>query len=140
MAAKRGLLARYKAFADEYLRNGGNAYRAALAAGYRETTAHAKSYQLLEREDVAAYIDMRRQQMAKRAVTPERVLLELADIGFAQRDFPAYDAAGNEYERPPAIGARLKALELMGKNLGLFERGARKEDTGEVKIVDDIPE
>ena len=38
------------------------------------------------------------------------------------------------------LADKLKALELMGKNLGLFERGARKEDTGEVKIVDDIPE
>ncbi len=138
--AKRRMANRYKVFAEEYLRNGGNAYRAALAAGYRETTARAKSYQLLEREDVAAYIAERRRRMAKRAVSPERVLLELADIGFGQREYPAYDAAGNEYERPPPMGARLKALELMGKNLGLFERGARKEDTGEVKIVDDIPE
>lgn len=151
MAAKRGLLARYKAFADEYLRNGGNAYRAALAAGYRETTAHAKSYQLLEREDVAAYIDMRRQQMAKRAVTPERVLLELAAIGFAdvtdyvtiangkvqvadtdQMDSTARRALSVIKESRDGVEIRLadkvKALELMGKNLGLFERGKTVED------------
>lgn len=138
--AKRELASRYKAFAEAYLKNGGNAYRAALAAGYRETTARAKSYQLLEREDVAAYIAERRRRMARRAVSPERVLLELADIGFGQREYPAYDAAGNEYERPPPMGARLKALELMGKNLGLFDKDARDVGVEGVTIVDDIPE
>jgi hypothetical protein len=33
-------------FLHEYRRNGGNAYRAALAAGYSESTAKAKSYRL----------------------------------------------------------------------------------------------
>lgn len=138
--AKRELASRYKAFAEAYLKNGGNAYRAALTAGYHETTARAKSYQLLEREDVAAYIAERRRRMARRAVSPERVLLELADIGFGQREYPSYDAAGNEYERPPPMGARLKALELMGKNLGLFDKDARDAGVEGVTIVDDIAE
>lgn len=50
MTAKKGLTPRLKAFADEYLCNGGNAYRAALKAGYSESVAHAKSYQLLDRD------------------------------------------------------------------------------------------
>ena len=109
------------------------------------------------------YLAGRRQEMARRAVAPEQVLLELARIGFADvADYVTVEQGKlqvTDLERmdPAArraivavksgnsgvevkLADKLKALELMGKNLGLFERGARKEDTGEVKIVDDIPE
>lgn len=160
MAAKEGLTPRQKAFADEYLCNGGNAYRAALAAGYRESTAHTKSYQLLEREDVAAYIAARRRQMAKRAVTPERVLLELAAIGFADATDYAQIVGGRvvvtDTGRLSAAARRaiagikegrdgvevkladkVKALELMGKNLGLFRDKVdiTRTDTGRLADV-----
>ena len=137
--AKSELRTRYKAFADAYLSNGGNAYRAALAAGYSESFARGRSYELLDREEIQGYLTRRRQQMAKRAVSPERVLLELADIGFGQRNFPAYDMFGNEYQKAPGMNARLKALELMGKNLGLFDKDSQETPEG-VTIIDDIPE
>lgn len=137
--AKSELRTRYKAFADAYLSNGGNAYRAALIAGYSESFAKARSYELLDREEIQEYLTRRRQQMAKRAVSPERVLLELADIGFGQRNFPAYDMFGNEYQKAPGMNARLKALELMGKNLGLFDKDSQETPEG-VTIIDDIPE
>ena len=138
--AKSELRTRYKAFADAYLSNGENAYRAALTAGYSESFARGRSYELLDREEIQDYISRRRQQMAKRAVSPERVLLELADIGFGQRDYPAYDMFGKEYQKAPGMTARLKALELMGKNLGLFDKDGRETHEEGVTIVDDIPE
>lgn len=138
--AKEGLRPRYKAFADAYLKNGGNACQAALAAGYSESFAKARSYELLDREEIQEYISHRRQQMARRAVSPERVLLELADIGFGQRDYPAYDMFGKEYQKAPGMTARLKALELMGRNLGLFDKDGRENHEEGVTIVDDIPE
>ena len=137
--AKSELRTRYKAFADAYLSNGGNAYRAALAAGYSESFARGRSYELLDREEIQEYLTRRRQQMAKRAVSPERVLLELADIGFGQRNYPAYDMFGKEYQKAPGMNARLKALELMGKNLGLFDKDSQEAPEG-VTIIDDIPE
>ena len=137
--AKSELRTRYKAFADAYLSNGGNAYRAALAAGYSESFARGRSYELLDREEIQEYLTRRRQQMAKRAVSPERVLLELADIGFGQRNYPAYDMFGKEYQKAPGMTARLKALELMGKNLGLFDKDCQETPEG-VTIIDDIPE
>lgn len=137
--AKSELRTRYKAFADAYLSNGGNAYRAALAAGYSESFARGRSYELLDREEIQEYLTRRRQQMAKRAVSPERVLLELADIGFGQRNYPAYDMFGKEYQKAPGMTARLKALELMGRNLGLFDRDSQETPEG-VTIIDDIPE
>lgn len=116
---------RRRAFAEEYIKNGGNAYKAALAAGYKESFARCRSYELPDAPAVAAYIEARRKQLAKRAVTPERVLLELCSIGFGERKYPMHDMFGNEYAAEPALGARTKALELMGKCLGLFDgRGA----------------
>ncbi len=106
---------------------------------YSESFAKGRSYELLDREEIQGYLTRRRQQMAKRAVSPERVLLELADIGFGQRNFPAYDMFGNEYQKAPGMNARLKALELMGKNLGLFDKDSQETPEG-VTIIDDIPE
>ena len=137
--AKSELRTRYKAFADAYLSNGGNAYRAALAAGYSESFAKGRSYELLDREEIQEYLTRRRQQMAKRAVSPERVLLELADIGFGQRNYPAYDMFGKEYQKAPGMNARLKALELMGKNIGVFDKDSQDTPEG-VTIIDDTPE
>lgn len=136
---RQDLRPKYKAFAEAYLKNGGNACQAALSAGYSESFAKARSYELLDREEIQGYLTRRRQQMAKRAVSPERVLLELADIGFGQRNFPAYDMFGNEYQKAPGMNARLKALELMGKNLGLFDKDSQETPEG-VTIIDDIPE
>ena len=118
---------RRRAFAEEYLKSN-NIYRSALAAGYSDNYARVKSYALLDRPDVQAYIAARRKQMARNAVTPERVLLELADIGFGEKRYAAYDMFGNEQEHYPAMGARLKALELMGKNLGLYDARNRPEE------------
>lgn len=157
------LAPRLRDFCEEYLKNGGDAFQAALAAGYTDRYAKSKSYRLAARQEVQDYLAGRRQEMARRAVAPEQVLLELARIGFADvADYVTVEQGKlqvTDLERmdPAArraivavksgnsgvevkLADKLKALELMGKNLGLFERGARKEDTGEVKIVDDIPE
>lgn len=128
---------KHRAFAEAYLSNGGNALQAALTAGYSESTAKSRSYELLRDERVTAYIASRRKELAAQAVTPERVLLELADIGFGQRDFPAYDMYGTEHQRKPSMTARLKALELMGKNLGMYtdKLNVDTTDTGQLEGI-----
>ena len=160
--AKSELRTRYKAFADAYLSNGGNAYRAALAAGYSESFARGRSYELLDREEIQEYLTRRRQQMAKRAVSPERVLLELAAIGFADITDLAKVEAGRvvisntddvpgdtrkaiasikegKYGLEIKMADKVRALELMGKNLGLFDKDGQEAPEG-VTIIDDIPE
>ncbi|WP_395150801.1 terminase small subunit [uncultured Allofournierella sp.] len=161
-ALSDALKPKYKAFADAYLSNGGNAYRAALTAKYSENFARAKSYQLLDREDIQDYITYRRKQMARRAVSPERVLLELAAIGFANATEVAKIEGGElvlaDTEDVPAdtrkaivgikqgqsgieikMADKIKALELIGRNLGMWESAETNEQEG-VTIVDDIPE
>lgn len=162
VALSDALKPKYKAFADAYLSNGGNAYRAALTAKYSETFARAKSYQLLDRADIQDYINQRRKQMARRAVSPERVLLELAAIGFANATEVAKIEGGEivlaDTEDVPAdtrkaivgikqgqsgieikMADKIKALELIGRNLGMWESAETNEQEG-VTIVDDIPE
>ena len=152
---------KHKAFAEAYLSNGGNAYRAALTAGYSESFARAKSYQLLEREDIQDYIAQRRKQMARRAVSPERVLLELAAIGFANAadivrvedgkiiiadtgDLPSDTRKAIAEIRQGRDGIeikmadKVKALELMGKNLGLFRERVdigKAPDTSKLEAI-----
>lgn len=163
VALSDALKPKYKAFADAYLANGGNAYKAALTAGYSENFAKAKSYQLLDREDIQDYIDQRRKQMARRAVSPERVLLELAAIGFANATEFVEIKKGkikisDTEELPPNIrkaiieikrgrdgieikmADKLKALELMGKNLGMFREKVDIAQEPDTSMLEDILE
>ncbi len=137
VTVKNKLNPRHKAFAEAYLSNGGNAQQAALAAGYAESTARAHSYELLRDKRIQDYIAARRKELAQQAVTPERVLLELADIGFGQREFPAYDMSGERSDRLPSMTARLKALEMMGRNLGMFtdKLDVDAVDTGQLEGI-----
>lgn len=48
MTDRRTSAERFRRFRVEYLSNGGNAYRAALAAGYSERMARSKSYRLAQ--------------------------------------------------------------------------------------------
>lgn len=62
-------------------------------------------------------------------VTPNRVVQELEAVAFG----PGSDASGAEVK----MASKLKALELLGKHLGLFE-SRREKDTPGVTIVEDI--
>ncbi len=135
---KKKLSTRHRIFAETYISNGANAYKAALAAGYAESTAKSRSYELLRDERIQIYISSRRKELAEQTVTPERVILELADIGFGQREYPAYDMFGEEHQRKPSMTARLKALELIGKNLGMDKPNMSADDESEVQIIDDV--
>ncbi len=139
MAKRQKLPPKQKAFAEEYISNGANAYQAALKAGYAQSTAKSRSYELLRNPQIMDYISARRKELAAQTISPERVLLELADIGFGQREYPAYDMSGEEYQRKPSMTARLKALELMAKNQGLLESSQNRDSDTEVQIIDDVP-
>ena len=74
---------RQQLFVNEYLVDS-NATQAAIRAGYSEKTAKQIGNRLLTKVDVAAAIDARRAKLTKKLeITQERVLQELAAIGFA---------------------------------------------------------
>ena len=100
------LTEKQKRFVAEYLIEA-NQKKAAIKAGYSEKTAEQIGYQLLQKTSVAEAIEKaQRKRELRTDITADRVLHELADIGFDK-----------EAERTTD---RLKALELMGKHLAMF--------------------
>lgn len=136
-----------KIFADEYLidLNATRAYRVAYPSVKKDETAAAAAARMLRNVKVAAYIQERMQERQKRTeITQDRVLQELAAIAFAKttdyaeiknervriKDTEELDEqqaraiAGIE-EGKFGIKVKLndkeKALELLGRHLGMFK-------------------
>ena len=94
-----------KRFCEEYLVDL-NATQAAIRAGYKHSDVGRR---LVTKSHVSDYIEKLKKQQSKRTeITADRVLEAIAEIGFGE--FKAKD--------------RLKALELLGKHLGLFTASA----------------
>jgi phage terminase small subunit len=78
-----GLNAKQQRFVDEYLIDL-NATQAAIRAGYSPRTAKQQGARLLTDDDIAAAVAAGQNRVAAKAeITAERVLRELARIGFA---------------------------------------------------------
>lgn len=100
---------------------------AARRAGYAGKNA---AWRLLRNREVKAKVEAVLQEKMDRArIRGEEVLAELKAVAFAQGS----DAAGAEVK----LGSKLKALELLGKHLGLFEGQGREELRG-VEIREDV--
>ena len=159
MAAK--LTERQKRFCDEYLIDL-NATQAAIRAGYSKKTAKVIGSENLTKPDIAARIEKRRASQIKRTeITADRVLLELARIAFVDGSAFATITARGKVKFTPTdeltndqraviagvkngkFGTEIKtndkvrALELLGKHLGLFDSGSLQPDEG-VQIIDDV--
>ena len=75
--------AKQRVFVDEYLIDL-NATQAAIRAGYSSKRASEIAYQLLQRTTVQEYLEVRRvDRVARTEITQDKVLAELAKIGFA---------------------------------------------------------
>lgn len=146
MAAK--LTPKQKRFVDEYLIDL-NATQAAIRAGYSPKTANEQAAQLLAKLSIQNYLHKRQSERVQRTeITQDRVLQELAAVGFARgtdyaeiapdgtvRLIPTEQLSGQQ--RAAVLGIRetrdgveikladkVRALELLGKHLGLFSPGA----------------
>lgn len=154
-----------KRFIEEYLIDL-NATQAAIRAGYSAKTAHEQGAQLLAKLSIRLEIDKAIAERSRRTgITQDRILRELAKVAFvnaadvisldeakiredADRDDIAAIASvkvktiptetGEIVEREVKTYDKLKALELLGKHLGMFtDKISISGDMG-VKIVDDI--
>ena len=113
-----------KIFADEYLidLNATRAYKAAYPKVKNDNTAAVSANRLLRNAKVAEYIEERMAERAKGTeVAQDDVVKELATIGFAKT------ALVNEFE--VKTNDKLRALELLGRHLGMFT------DKSEVKAT-----
>lgn len=159
------LTPKQQVFVDEYLVDL-NATQAAIRAGYSAKNADKIGPQLLGKSRVAAAIKQALAERSRRTgINQDRVLRELAKVGFinasdvinmneatvrsdANREDTAAIAsvkvktipteAGDIVEREVKVYDKLKALELIGKHLGMFTDKLNVNAEMAVKIVDDI--
>ena len=136
-----------KRFVDEYLVDL-NATAAAKRAGYSEKTAYSMGQRLVKKVEIQAAIQKRQAKLrGKLEITQERGLEGLAAIAFANgTDFatinrnclvrlaPTADLPEDRRKAVPSIKEgqygtevklhdKVKALELLGKHLGVFDSG-----------------
>lgn len=153
--AGRKLPPRREAFAAEYLKDL-NATRAAIRAGYSAKTASSIGARLLADAGVARAVEAGMAARARRTeIDADRVVLELARIAFADpRDLMEWGPDGvalkesSSLTEEQAAGVaevaegsggtlrlkkhdKVRALELLGKHLGLFrDRAGTDDDAG----------
>jgi phage terminase small subunit len=145
------LNAREQRFADEYISNGRNATQAykTISPNAKATTCATKGLVMVRKESVAGYIKSKtRERLNASNLTAQDVLDELIAIGFAKPQkgvSKQFDRLNNEvvldmeYENTAKHEDRLKALELLGKNLALFTDKQDVNLSGTVVFVDDVP-
>ncbi len=142
----RKLTDKQKKFVEEYLIDL-NATQACIRAGYSPKTAMEQGYQLLQKTSVQeAIAECMAARSRRTGVNQDRVVLELAKIAFVRmpdvvdsngrikQDASAddlsciesikYKKSDNEFggsvEREVKIASKIKALELLGKHLGMW--------------------
>lgn len=146
MAKKDNLTVKQRMFVEEYLIDL-NATQAAIRAGYSAKTADQQGSRMLANVKVQQAIAERMAERSKRTgVNQDRVVLELAKVAFlkmtdvvdsngkikqdaSEDDLSCiesikYKESDNEYggsvEREVKVASKLKALELLGKHLGMW--------------------
>lgn len=123
---KRELPARQKLFCEEYLVDL-NATQAAIRAGYKKKTARSQGQRLLTNVDIQKYIsELQKQQSERTGITADTVLKELEKIALSD-----VEVSGKE---------KIKALELLGKHLGMFNGQTEDPAATENNLLDILKE
>ena len=153
-------------FVEEYLIDL-NATQAAIRAGYSPKTAQEQASRLLSNVKVQTAISKAQAERSRRTgINQDRVIREIAKLAFlnpvdvidmdeatvkgeAHRDDTACIASVKVKNIPTEDGAiterevktydKLKALELLGRHLGMFNDKVKVEGTVPVVLYDDIP-
>lgn len=151
---------KHKRFCEEYLVDL-NATQAAIRAGYKPKTARSQGQRLLTNADIQQYLQQLMDKRSERTeITADRVLEELAAIAFSDRTELAQVGKHGEVNFTPTeqlpdetkkiiagiengkYGTKVttydkvKALELLGKHLGIFTSGADNSEA--LKKLDEV--
>lgn len=139
------LTKKQKRFVEEYLIDL-NATQAAIRAGYSPETAKAIGCENLTKPNIKEYIDKAIAERSKRTgINQDRVIRELARIAFVNaakvidtKDATIKEGASDDdtaaiqsvkvksfgedgVEREIKLADKIKAMELLGKHLGMFQ-------------------
>ena len=153
-----------KQFCEEYIIDL-NARQAAIRAGYSEKTAEVQASRLLTKAKVQEYISLLKGKRQERTeVTQDMVVMELAKIAFINADdfydndgsikslndldsktrgaLKSYQVKtvkiGDDYEEVAVHQShdKIKALELLGKHLGIFEKDNNQKDSNQSLTIE----
>ena len=155
---------RQKRFVEEYLIDL-NATQAAIRAGYSPQTAKEQGSQNLTKLNIQNAIGKAIAERSKRTgINQDRVIQELAKLAFVKmtdvvdsngrvksnasdEDLSCIEGikyksssseSGSSIEREVKIASKLKALELLGRHLGMFTDKINLTGETKVTIVDDL--
>lgn len=132
----KALSERDRKFADEYLKDY-NATRAAKRAGFSPVSAHVEGCLALKKPKVIAHIRQRQAALAKKyEVTQERIVAELAKIGFSTMgDYMRVTPDGQPYiDLSDLQEAEAAALSEITVDDYVDGRGDNARDVKRVKI------
>lgn len=120
------LFPKHKLVADHYLANGFNAMQAYYEVYGRDKVEPRYVYHILKRPEVKEYIEERRQEIYDSLnIDARRVMSEIAEIAFQ-------NAGGNV-----STTEKLRALELLSKNLNLQMNKTENSGVIEIQLVED---
>src|SRR5258708_19508992 len=121
---KHGLISgKQQRFVDEYLVDS-NATQAAIRAGYSKRSASSLGKQLLQNPPVLLAVTKARARLVEHVeVTQEFVVAKLVEnLNRCMQAIPVLDKQGQETgEYRYEANAAHRALELLGKHLGMFQ-------------------
>ena len=115
---KGELTPKWKAFADEYIKNGGNATQAYISAGYSENGANRSAQKLLSKTVITEYIAEKMEQIEKEQ---HRDIMSLAEIQ-ERRSKIAKGEVVDGLGFSPDFSDQLKAMDGLEKALAVAEK------------------
>ena len=115
---KGELTQKQKAFADEYIKNGGNATQAYISAGYSENGANRSAQKLLSKAVITEYIAEKMEQIEKEQ---HRDIMSLAEIQ-ERRSKIAKGEVVDGLGFSPDFSDQLKAMDGLEKALTIAEK------------------
>jgi PBSX family phage terminase large subunit len=115
---KGELTPKQKAFADEYIKNGGNATQAYISAGYSENGANRSAQKLLTKTVIKEYIAEKMEQIEKEQ---HRDIMSLAEIQ-ERRSKIAKGEVVDGLGFAPDFSDQLKAMDGLEKALTIAEK------------------
>ena len=146
MADEKGGLTRREEMFCQYYTDSYNGADAARRAGYAEKSAAKSACKLLKEERILQRVrEIQQETVEQLCISRQRVvlqLMELVDVCMAAKPVMEWDYSEHkmvptgEYQIDSKGAA--KALELLGKHLGLFDKeNGSQDDTGPVFYTGD---
>ena len=115
-----------KKFCEEILVDD-NVTKAAIRAGYSKRSAYSIGHENMKKPKIKRYISqLKAARNLRTQVTADRILQELAKIGFAKA------------EKGEKTGHKLKALGMLGKHVAIFDSQPNLEKQAQTKDVSEI--